>query len=71
MSRKMTFGQMVQRADHKHQREATFPVEYEFSNGRIFRGVSKNRSVYGTNYLLDHNGDILLDHNGDALLGSS
>lgn len=43
---KTTLLQEVQKADPKHNQESLRPTEYEFSNGRVFKGYYKQRGAY-------------------------
>lgn len=44
--RPITIKQAVQEADPTWNEESRRPIEYEFSNGRKFRGVAANRGAY-------------------------
>ncbi|MCP5019684.1 MAG: hypothetical protein GY938_31025 [Ketobacter sp.] len=46
MARKTSIRREVLKADPAFTQLSKRPVEYEFSNSRIFRGVTSNRGVY-------------------------
>lgn len=44
--REFTLLELVQRLDPNWRRESENPVEYEMSNGRVFRGQYRHRGPY-------------------------
>lgn len=36
----------MQRVDPRHRQQSEYPVEYEMSNNRVFRGYYKKRGAY-------------------------